>query len=1188
MAEQHQITTIDIEQIKKIINNHSTLSVNELSQICHNIITDLITNDDNLKLMNDENDINQETELILSSFAPEELDQYEQLLNHEEKQIATMSDRDTTNDKNSFDKNIVQMQMDQKQDFQISWHHICNAVHHEMWPKLANIIRAIIRKADDKFKLNDLSDEYIDEFMKMLKNKRQLSIEEQQYLMALLARAKSFEIDAHSNVTFDISTDKTDFDINKQVLNQSLLQDIFDVHQWFIFSNFNFATYSIQDFHQDLQNCEKHLRNLSFEKRCDLYPEYLIEDDLYEIFDCNFAVSQYVNELKQNMKINQKNKHRFHIKMIVIPKRISCIYDENISFNCSINSVEEYLVNKNVYNFYKCPLKQHDIKYWLELYYGIEDINTDQPSKLLIVVDRRRINGHAFDNVYLAPYGNHTDFSEFTQNYFIGFDYYISANNERNCNAISVYFRYGRNQMVRFYPEHLTTIIPRLFRKHPHLSEVQVLDKLYGRKFKHGWCVTLADTIFNKYYKIITGYTHISVNYNRQELLDEFYKETPMLCFTELMAYEVVSANFDTEDIKALYKYYNENDYDSDSIINDILFESSNIANYFRSNDKYHQFETVKNIVIKYHDPAEKNKIQVCDSNHILDADNCVYVQNIVDALKLYDSQNNFNDENIAMSVSNLLAAYDHIISVHEFCKIKQEYDNENKDEKNQQNDIGKYMVTKIGGYCNNEQCLILERHAMRRRENKQDEKNDADNTGSDSAKEIATATLNALHCYITHVNRDLYRLKTADSHFVSSIDNTDVYDQKDDADNKSASKINFGVSVLEWFTYGNAPNIQSFRKSIVENKESTINEQMFLGFSQECFIKLNNRKYEQWTLNELLSVKIYTDTNSYQSSLRKAHWKSASKETKQSFYHWALLLYESSLFHSKPIPRWTTESEKPCKIYHGLNLVLILDNACPVYCGPVSTTLEQSVAHSFSKAKGLIWTIKPSYNNKFKFVAGICVDWISQHKHESEILLINQHIPIASTIRFSNEINDNVDHLLYSLKSYTKTITNKNQFYRILGMAWDEEWLPIIVNHNILYEETKLGNQTTVLHRLIEELEIREPILLKRYQVLSSRFTVINHRPFNYSSIKIEINNNYQTNKNNMHLMLTKYKYVNENSNETQFNFHKEIIFSHENSSSGEQYAIFIRNDDLFAVSDWICLQQFSISTLDTLGKKK
>ncbi len=69
------------------------------------------------------------------------------------------------------------------------------------------------------------------------------------------------------------------------------------------------------------------------------------------------------------------------------------------------------------------------------------------------------------------------------------------------------------------------------------------LDCMYDGKYKHSWCVTLNDDEFDKYYKMITGDTHVSVNYNGVVLFDELYCQRLMLCFMGLFDHEIRSAN---------------------------------------------------------------------------------------------------------------------------------------------------------------------------------------------------------------------------------------------------------------------------------------------------------------------------------------------------------------------------------------------------------------------------------------------------------------------------------------------------------------------------------------------------------------------------------------------------------------------------------------------------------------------
>eukprot|EP01084_Bolivina_argentea_P286786 492021_1 len=78
-------------------------------------------------------------------------------------------------------------------------------------------------------------------------------------------------------------------------------------------------------------------------------------------------------------------------------------------------------------------------------------------------------------------------------------------------------------QAIFSCPEHLTSIIPRLFVKNKNfkMSHYENTKRLYDDSYKHGFAVDLTDPIFNKYYKIATQHEHISCNYSRKLLKDE-------------------------------------------------------------------------------------------------------------------------------------------------------------------------------------------------------------------------------------------------------------------------------------------------------------------------------------------------------------------------------------------------------------------------------------------------------------------------------------------------------------------------------------------------------------------------------------------------------------------------------------------------------------------------------------------
>eukprot|EP01083_Nonionella_stella_P083997 232354_1 len=115
---------------------------------------------------------------------------------------------------------------------------------------------------------------------------------------------------------------------------------------------------------------------------------------------------------------------------------------------------------------------------------------------------------------------------------------------------------------------------------------------------------------------------------------------------------------------------------------------------------------------------------------------------------------------------------------------------------------------------------------------------------------------------------------------------------------------------------------------------------------------------------------------------------------------------------------------------------------------------------------------------------------WISHHKNEAEFLLVNQYLPIVSTRNFDNDLKHNVDHFLFSLKSFQKPIRNVADFYNVMGLRYDPEWLPIMQGkQSLLYKPTAIPSKC-LLERVHEELKI--DVFPRRYKILSSKFQII------------------------------------------------------------------------------------------------
>eukprot|EP01084_Bolivina_argentea_P314599 544914_1 len=73
----------------------------------------------------------------------------------------------------------------------LDWTQVCNGISHEMWPKLASAVKSIV--TDQAINQHDLSVTSIDKVIDILKNKRNLCIEEQEYLRRFLQQAAAFK-----------------------------------------------------------------------------------------------------------------------------------------------------------------------------------------------------------------------------------------------------------------------------------------------------------------------------------------------------------------------------------------------------------------------------------------------------------------------------------------------------------------------------------------------------------------------------------------------------------------------------------------------------------------------------------------------------------------------------------------------------------------------------------------------------------------------------------------------------------------------------------------------------------------------------------------------------------------------------------------------------------------------------------
>eukprot|EP01084_Bolivina_argentea_P299751 516725_1 len=316
----------------------------------------------------------------------------------------------------------------------IDWFKACNGIAHELWPKLASTVKTIVSNKDNNIDVQQVNQMNIDKVMETLRG-RYLGVEEQYYLKQFLIRAASFT--PINNKSDNGYSDRfyNDFHHKKKGLSAGLLMDIFDVHRLFIFSNFHFKEYSVDDFKEDIKQkgtqiigekfIERYVNNIKMQERFNLYPQYIVNDNIFRVFDYHFGVSLFINTLKNKLYLK-----KLKIRSIVIPKLITCIYEDKLYFEYNIGLIDDYLGHMNIPIIFKTELKNSELQTSnqiarkIQQCFKIEDLQQQQRNPIIYVIfDRRRINKNNSDSLYVFLSDKY--FPELQTNYFVGFDFKI-------------------------------------------------------------------------------------------------------------------------------------------------------------------------------------------------------------------------------------------------------------------------------------------------------------------------------------------------------------------------------------------------------------------------------------------------------------------------------------------------------------------------------------------------------------------------------------------------------------------------------------------------------------------------------------------------------------------------------------------------------------------------------------------
>ena len=672
----------------------------------------------------------------------------------------------------------------------------------------------------------------------------------------------------------------------------------------------------------------------------------------------------------------------------------------------------------------------------------------DCESDIVILVDRQR--RHALDDgsqiLWVYESDNLRELAVLGANPFLGFEFEVGR-------TMHCWIRFGFGQRLRFYPEFVTSLVPSLFVRSSSCSEMEYLRKVYDDRFKHGWAVPLDDPIFNLYYKAIIGEDHISNNYNRRKDVKKHHVDRS-LGFLEFVRRQMNALRF-----RPLQQLFLEHDMDSDAVLDDMMetekdgrvfidASDSNMARWASADALKH----MKSAIFRW-------KNVQCKKDNPLDLRDCHHFNVVIDYLKTFQRHGNeITESNLnQFDLEKVVQSFDHIMTVHRL--LDPEYRAE----------IHRYVSSHV--VCQNlECCEIFKKYADRKRECDQSRVWQRGYKANDAGEQcmVMMDVMNSVHSLLTHRDQTL-NIEQRFSRFQNSKELTAEEAPNEDRKEQESptNSIDLGVSVIRWIPFGETPHFRSFRDEIVCNPNGSIDEELFQHYLIECIAKMNGTTF---TLKEMLALKLYTDTTKFTSCLRKGHWKCDPLWVKKMHYFWASALYEAALYHSKPI--YAVNGNTPVTLYHGINRMFTLNEELPHYHGPFSSTTQRTIAHEFTKGQGLYFKMQPSYTDKLRCCTGIKVEFISHHKREREVLLVDQFLPIVSAKTFKNSDSALVDYLMFGVKVWRTEIKDRRGFYTQLGIRFDPKWMPLIGKHSELFVLSVYENRK-VITRLVDELKI-------------------------------------------------------------------------------------------------------------------
>ena len=312
------------------------------------------------------------------------------------------------------------------------------------------------------------------------------------------------------------------------------------------------------------------------------------------------------------------------------------------------------------------------------------------------------------------------------------------------------------------------------------------------------------------------------------------------------------------------------------------------------------------------------------------------------------------------------------------------------------------------------------------------------------------------------------------------------------------------GIGILKWrwlIEEAQGRIYRSFKEEVIDGRYSTVSARAYSLLLAECTLKAANRSInvEGFTVEQLVALKLYCDTEEYRERLLRALIDDAvDTRDRAEFYWWSTTLYAAYLVAATPTAEGMAIAVDWIAANKVMNQRLVFITNCCDDDGP-RHSIKCSIEDLDERVSVLVEALRTKreyITNRRAFYEsiGFAVDGTLRNDEQFGTKLMKSPLFFAPTPLEGHSVRDRLvtelkmdsealtvrkpyghalDHLVEALISRTEAISDKDAFYKSLGVAVTAYWVFKMAKHGALYRQTA-HCQLRVVDRLIGELALR------------------------------------------------------------------------------------------------------------------